>query len=75
MKLTIQNKEVTPLDFNKYIVCKVLEDIDKNYIEYVKVAYPGSKDFTESDIATLNNWKHRLIVKLNKYLNKEQFNA
>lgn len=75
MKLIVQNKEVTPLDFNKYIICKVLEDIDRHYMEYVKVAYPESEDFTESDIATLNNWKHRLIVELNKYLNKEQFDA
>lgn len=75
MKLKVQNREVTPLDFNKYIVCKVLEDIDKNYEEYLKVAYPESRNFSESDIAALNSWKHRLIVKLNKYLNKEQFNA
>lgn len=75
MKLKIKNKEVTPLDFNKFIICKVLEDIDKNYMDYVKVAYSESRNFTESDIATLNSWKHRLIVKLNKYMNKEQFNA
>lgn len=75
MKLKVQNREVSPLDFNKFIVCKVLEDVDKNYLEYMKVAYPESKNFTESDIATLNNWKHKLIVKLNKYMNKEQFNV
>lgn len=75
MKLTVKNREVTPLEFNKFIVCKVLEDVDKNYIEYLKVAYPEANDFSESDIATLNSWKHRLIVKLNKYMNKEQFNV
>lgn len=75
MKLKVQNREVSPLDFSKYIVCKVLEDVDRNYIEYLKVAYPESENFTESDIATLNNWKHKLIAKLNKYMNKEQFHA
>lgn len=75
MKLKVQNREVSPLDFSKYVVCKVLEDVDKNYTEYLKVAYPESENFTESDIATLNNWKHKLIVKLNKYMNKEQFYA
>lgn len=75
MKLTVKNREVTPLEFNKFIVCKVLEDVDKNYIEYLKVAYPESSNFSECDIATLNSWKHRLIVKLNKYMNKEQFNV
>lgn len=75
MKLTLKNREVTPLDFNRYIVCKVLEDVDKNYLEYLKVAYPESSNFSESDIATLNSWKHRLIVKLNKCMNKEQFHV
>lgn len=75
MKLKIKNREVTPLEFNKYVICKVLEDVDKNYLEYLKVAYPESSDFTEADIATLNNWKHRLIVQLNKHMNKEQFNV
>lgn len=73
MKLNVQNREVSPLDFSKYVICKVLEDVDKNYIEYIKVAYPESKNFTESDIAVLNSWKHKFIVKLNKYMNKEKF--
>ena len=73
MKLTIQNKEMTPKTFAKYVLCKVVEDVDTNYLTYAKAIYPDIANMSENDIAKLNDWKHKLIVQLNKFLNKDEF--
>ena len=73
MKLVIQNQEMTPKTFAKYVLCKVIEDVDKNYLEYVKSIYPEVEQMSDNDIVKLNDWKHKLIMQVNKFLNKDEF--
>lgn len=73
MKLVIQNQEMTPKTFAKYVLCKVIEDVDKNYLEYVKSIYPEVEQMSDNDIVKLNDWKHKLVMQVNKFLNKDEF--
>lgn len=73
MKLVVQNTEMTPKTFAKFVLCKVVEDVDKNYMEYVKSIYPEVSQLSENEIVKLDEWKHKLIMQVNKFLNKEEF--
>lgn len=64
---------MTPKTFAKYVLCKVIEDVDKNYLEYVKSIYPEVEQMSDNDIVKLNDWKHKLIMQVNKFLNKDEF--
>ena len=64
---------MTPKTFAKYVLCKVIEDVDKNYLEYVKSIYPEVEEMSENDIVKLNDWKHKLVMQVNKFLNKDEF--
>lgn len=73
MRLLVQNTEMTPKTFAKFVLCKVIEDVDKNYIEYVKAVYPEVENMSENDIVKLDEWKHKLVLQVNKFLNKDEF--
>jgi hypothetical protein len=64
---------MTPKTFAKYVLCKVIEDVDKNYLEYVKSIYPEVEQMSDNDIVKLNDWKHKLVMQVNKFLNKDEF--
>ena len=75
MKLQVQNRELTPKEFVEYTLCKLVEDYDTNFVEYAKAMCPEvMSQLTELDIAKLNDWRHKVVVKLNKFLGKDKFN-
>lgn len=76
MKLQIQNREITPKEFAEYTLCKLIEDYDNNFVEYAKTMCPDvMSQLNENDIAKLNDWRHKVVVKINKFLGKDKFNG
>jgi len=74
MKLTVQNQELTPKDFTRYIACKVIEDLDTHFDEYAAAAWKDYANLSDVEKAKVNEWKHKEIIKLYKFLNKDGFN-
>lgn len=76
MKLQVQNIEMTPKMFAKFTLCKLVEDYDKNFLEYAKAMCPEIiASLSENDIAKLGDWRHKLVVQVNKFLGKDEFNG
>lgn len=74
MKIVLNNKEVTPKDFTRYVACKVIEDLDVHFDEYAIAAYENYAKLSDVEKAKINEWKHKEIIKLYKFLNKDGFN-
>lgn len=75
MTITLNDKELTPKNFVRYVTCSVLEDVEHNFEKYASVVYPEYAQMTELDKAKLNDWKHKFFVQMNKSLRKDDFNA
>lgn len=73
MKIVLNNKEFTPKDFTRYVACKVIEDLDIYFDEYAVIAYKDYINLSDVEKAKINEWKHKEIIKLYKFLNKDCF--
>ena len=73
MKLIVNNQELTPKDFTRYITCKVLEDLDTHLEEYAAAAWKDYDNLSDVEKAKVNEWNHKEIIKLYKFLNKDVF--
>lgn len=75
MKLNVNNQDFTPKDFSRYVLCKVIEDLDTKFDEYATAVWQNYSALTEVEKAKINDWKHKEIVKVYKFLSKDDFNA
>lgn len=73
MILKINNQNLTPKNFVRYVTCSVLEDLEANFANYAKIVYPEFANMSEIDLAKLNEWKHKFFVQMNKNLRKDDF--
>ena len=54
----------------------LVEDFDNNFVEYAKAMCPDvMSQLNDNDIAKLNDWRHKVVVKVNKFLGKDKFNG
>lgn len=73
MIIKTNNQEMTPKDFSRYVICKVTEDLEKNFDKYATAIEPNYANLTELEKAKFNEWKHKVFTHLNNYLHKEDF--
>ena len=73
MKLTVNNQKLTPKKYAQLIVCKVIEDLDTHFDEYAAAARKDYANLSDLEKAKVNEWKHKEIVKLYKFLGKDCF--
>lgn len=74
MTINANNQAMTPSTFARYVLCKVIEDVDTHYDDYAAKILPEFSNMSENEKAKLNEWKHKEIVKLAKFLRKDEFN-
>ncbi len=73
MTINANNQEMTPSTFARYILCKIIEDVDENFNSYASVMYEDFSKFNDVEKAKINEWKHKEVVKLYKFLGKDGF--
>ena len=73
MKLTVNNQELTPRQFVDQVLCKFLEAVDTRFDECAEVAWKDYANLLDVEKAKVNEWKHKKIIKLYKFLNKDVF--
>ena len=54
MKLIVNNQELTPKDFTRYITCKVIEDLDTHFDEYAAAAWKDYDNLSDVEKAKVN---------------------
>jgi len=73
MILKVNNQNLTPKNFVRYVTCSVLEDLEANFEKYATITHPEFANLSEMDKAKLNEWKHKFFVQMNKTLRKDEF--
>ena len=52
-----------------------MEINDGSYFKGLQVVFESEKVENYNDIAKLNDWRHKVVVKVNKFLGKDKFNG
>lgn len=74
MKITIKNNSYSPRNTVQYVICSVLEDVNKNFDKYAPVLIEDFNEMDSESKACLDKWKSKVFDKLDKFLEKDLFN-